>query len=436
MGFVECKMIINVLNLGVDLYMMDFEDLNVLSWMNQIDGQINLKDVVCCMILFEQNGKLYKLNDKVVMLIVCLCGWYFDEKYVMVDGQCVFGGIFDFVLFLFYNVKELFVCGLGLYFYLLKMESYFEVCLWNDIFVVVQEVVGVLCGMICVMVLIEMIFVVFEMDEILYELCEYSLGLNVGCWDYIFLVIKKFKNDCDFCLVDCLKIMMMVLFMWVYVLLLLKICYKCNVLVIGGMSVLILIKNDLEVNDKVMGGVCLDKQCDVIDGYDGGWVVYLGFVLIVMEEFVKVFGDKLNQIVKQCDDVQVEGKNLFDFQLEVLIIEVGLCNNINVGIYYFGVWFDGNGCVLIYNLMEDVVMVEIFCLQVWQWICLLKGVFDDGCKVMVEFVCEFVKIEFDNVKCVVGGNMQLYECVVVIFEQMLMLEGFIEFLMLLLYEEI
>lgn len=144
-GLVEVKMIINVYNLGVDLYMIDFEDLNLLNWDNQIQGQINFYKVICCEFLFKgENGKEYKFNDKIVILQICLCGWYFDEKYVLVDGQCVGGGIFDFVVVFFYNVKEQIVCGVGFFFYLLKMESYFEVCLWNDIFVMVQDYIGLL----------------------------------------------------------------------------------------------------------------------------------------------------------------------------------------------------------------------------------------------------------------------------------------------------
>lgn len=278
-------MVINVFNCGVLIFMVDFEDVNCLIWYNMMDGQINLCDVVCCTIMLEQNGKSYCLNDRIVVLILWLCGWYFDEKYVIVDGKLVFGGIFDFVLFFFYNVKELLVRGLGFYFYLLKMELYFEVCLWNEIFVVVQKELGILQGSICVIVLIEIVVVVFEMDEILYELCEYLLGFNIGCWDYIFFCIKKFCANQDFCFVDCVQVMMFLFFMCAYVLLLVKICYKCGVLVMGGMVVQILIKNDLVVNEVVIEKVCQDKLCEVIDGCDGIWVVYLVLVLVVKVVF-------------------------------------------------------------------------------------------------------------------------------------------------------
>ncbi|MBU9549434.1 malate synthase A [Burkholderia multivorans] len=435
-GPVERKMIINALNSGADSYMTDFEDSNAPSWTNQIDGQINLKDAVRRTISLEQNGKSYKLNDKIATLIVRPRGWHLDEKHVTVDGQRVSGGIFDFALFLFHNAKELIARGSGPYFYLPKMESHLEARLWNDIFVAAQEAIGIPRGTIRATVLIETILAAFEMDEILYELREHSSGLNAGRWDYIFSAIKKFKNDRDFCLADRSKITMTVPFMRAYALLLLKTCHKRNAPAIGGMSALIPIKNDPEANEKAMAGVRSDKQRDATDGYDGGWVAHPGLVPIAMEEFVKVLGDKPNQIGKQRDDVQVEGKNLLDFQPEAPITEAGLRNNINVGIHYLGAWLDGNGCVPIHNLMEDAATAEISRSQVWQWIRSPKGVLDDGRKVTAELVREFAKAELQNVKRSVGGNTQPYERAAAIFEQMSTSEGFTEFLTLPLYEEI
>ncbi|SMF98870.1 malate synthase A [Burkholderia singularis] len=435
-GPVERKMIINALNSGADSYMTDFEDSNAPSWTNQIDGQINLKDAVRRTISLEQNGKSYKLNDKIATLIVRPRGWHLDEKHVTVDGQRVSGGIFDFALYLFHNAKELIARGSGPYFYLPKMESHLEARLWNDIFVAAQEAVGIPRGTIRATVLIETILAAFEMDEILYELREHSSGLNAGRWDYIFSAIKKFKNDRDFCLADRAKITMTVPFMRAYALLLLKTCHKRQAPAIGGMSALIPIKNDPQANERAMAGVRADKARDAGDGYDGGWVAHPGLVPLAMEEFVKVLGDKPNQIDKQRDDVQIEGKNLLDFQPEAPITEAGLRNNINVGIHYLGSWLAGNGCVPIHNLMEDAATAEISRSQVWQWIRSPKGVLDDGRKVTAELVREYAKAELGNVKNVITGDTAPYDRAAAIFEQMSTSENFTEFLTLPLYEEI
>ncbi|MFT0169615.1 malate synthase A [Paraburkholderia mimosarum] len=435
-GPVERKMIINALNSGADSYMTDFEDSNAPNWGNQIVGQLNLKDAVRRTISLEQNGKRYQLNDKTATLIVRPRGWHLDEKHVTVDGQRVSGGIFDFALYLFHNAKELIARGSGPYFYLPKMESHLEARLWNDIFVAAQEGVGIPRGTIRATVLVETILAAFEMDEILYELREHSSGLNAGRWDYIFSAIKKFKNDKDFCLADRAQITMTVPFMRAYALELLKTCHKRNAPAIGGMSALIPIKNDAAANDKAMAGVRSDKARDATDGYDGGWVAHPGLVPIAMEEFVKVLGDKPNQIGKQRPDVNVASKDLLDFRPEAPITETGLRNNINVGIHYLGSWLAGNGCVPIHNLMEDAATAEISRSQVWQWIRSPKGKLEDGRKVTAEFVRELIPQELDKVKAVVGGDTKPYERAAQIFEQMSTAENFVEFLTLPLYEEI
>ena len=417
-GPVERKMIINALNSGADAYMTDFEDSNSPVWENQIVGQLNLKDAVRRTISLEQNGKTYKLNDKIATLIVRPRGWHLDEKHVTVDGQRVSGGIFDFALYLFHNAKELIARGSGPYFYLPKMESHLEARLWNDIFVMAQSELGLPQGTIKATVLIETILAAFEMDEILYELREHSSGLNAGRWDYIFSAIKKFKNDRDFCLADRSKITMTVPFMRAYALLLLKTCHKRNAPAIGGMSALIPIKNDPAANEKALAGIRHDKTRDANDGFDGGWVAHPGLVSIAHEEFVKVLGDKPNQWEKQRDE-NFGPKDWLNFQPEQPITEVGVRNNINVGIHYLGSWLAGNGCVPIHNLMEDAATAEISRSQIWQWVVSPKGKLDDGRKVTAEMVRAIIPEELAKVKATVtagGEKTETYDQAAKIFE--------------------
>jgi malate synthase len=434
-GPVERKMVINALNSGADSYMTDFEDSNTPNWENQFTGQINMKDAVRKTIALEQNGKSYKLNDKVATLVVRPRGWHLDEKHVLVDGKRISGGIFDFALFMFHNAKEQLARGAGPYFYLPKMESHLEARLWNDIFVMTQNELGLPQGTIKATVLIETILAAFEMDEILYELREHSSGLNAGRWDYIFSCIKKFKNNKDFCLADRAKVTMTAPFMRAYALLLLKTCHKRNAPAIGGMAALIPIKNDPAKNDIAMGGVRVDKARDATDGYDGGWVAHPGLVELAMTEFTKVLGDKKNQIEKQRPDVNVTAADLLNFQPETPITEAGLRYNINVGIHYLGAWLAGNGCVPIHNLMEDAATAEISRSQVWQWIRSTKGVLEDGRKVTADMVRAMIPEELVKVKEIAGSG-PTYDRAAQIFEQMSTSEDFAEFLTLPLYEEI
>ncbi|MES2739760.1 MAG: malate synthase A [Pseudomonadota bacterium] len=436
-GPVERKMVINAFNSGADSYMTDFEDSNTPNWDNQIAGQINMLDAVRKTISLEQNGKTYRLNDKVATLVVRPRGWHLDEKHILVDGQRCAGGIVDFALFMYHNAKEQLARGAGPYFYLPKLESHLEARLWNDIFVMTQDTLGLPQGSIKATVLIETILAAFEMDEILYELREHSAGLNAGRWDYIFSCIKKFKLDKDFCLADRAKVTMTAPFMRAYALLLLKTCHKRGAPAIGGMAALIPIKNDPEKNAIAMAGVRTDKARDASDGYDGGWVAHPGLVELAMTEFTRVLGERPNQIDKQRDDVQVGAADLLQFQPEAPITEAGLRYNINVGIHYLGSWLTGNGCVPIHNLMEDAATAEISRSQVWQWIRSDKGVLEDGRKVDAPMVRAMIAEELVKVRQVApNGEHPAYTRAARIFEDMSTAESFAEFLTLPLYEEV
>ena len=442
-GPVDRKMVINALNSGADSYMADFEDANTPLWDNQLAGQLNLIDAVRRSITFEQNGKQYRLNDKTATLIVRPRGWHLDEKHVVIDGRRISGGIFDFALFMFHNAQELLARGAGPYFYLPKIESYLEARLWNDIFAMTQDELGLPQGTIKATVLVETITAAFQMEEILYELREHSAGLNAGRWDYIFSCIKKFRLDKEFCLADRVKVTMTAPFMRAYALLLLQTCHKRHAPAIGGMAAFIPIKNDPAKNERALAGVRADKAREAADGYDGSWVAHPALVEIAMEEFKKVLQDRPHQIGKLLPDIQVSAHDLLEFQPETPITEEGLRYNINVGIHYLGSWLAGNGCVPIHNLMEDAATAEISRSQVWQWIRSDKGVLQDGRKVTTAMVRSMIPEELAKVKSVVAGtqgNEQFdtatYERAAHIFERLATSSEFEEFLTLPLYEEI
>ena len=433
-GPVDAKMVINAFNSGADSYMTDFEDSNSPKWENQIQGQINIGKAIRRTLTLETGGKTYKLHDKIATLQVRPRGWHLDEKHVLVDGERVSGGIFDFALFMFHHAKEQIARGAGPFFYLPKMENHLEARLWNDIFVMTQNELELPQGTIKATVLIETILAAFEMDEILYELREHSAGLNAGRWDYIFSCIKKFKLDKNFCLADRAKVTMTAPFMRSYALLLLKTCHRRGAPAIGGMSALIPIKNDPEKNAIAMAGINADKKRDAIDGYDGGWVAHPGLVEPAMKEFLAVLGDKPNQFEKQKPEVDVTAADLLHFEPEQPITEAGLRMNINVGIHYLGAWLAGNGCVPIHNLMEDAATAEISRSQVWQWIRSPKGVLDDGRKVTADMVRALVPEELAKIKA--AGFEGKFDRAAEIFTQMSTQEQFAEFLTLPLYEEL
>ena len=436
-GPTDRKMVINALNCGASTFMADFEDANCPTWENMIDGQINLRDASLRTISLEQNGKHYRLNENTAVLIPRPRGWHLDEKHVLIDGQPVAGGIFDFALYFFHNAKTLLARGSGPYFYLPKMESHLEARLWNDIFVMAQQALGVPQGSIRATCLIETVVAAFEMDEFLWELREHSAGLNIGRWDYIFSCIKKFRSNSKFCLADRSQVTMTSPFMRAYALLLVKTCHRRGAPAMGGMAAQIPIKNDPVANDAAMEKVRQDKLREVTDGCDGTWVAHPALVPIAKAVFDAHMPGP-NQYSRQRPDVQVSAADLLDFRPEAPITEAGLRNNISVGIQYLGAWLAGNGCVPVFNLMEDAATAEISRSQIWQWIRSDKGVLDDGRKVTATLFSQLVAEELPKVRSTLGEaawQAGKYAEGAALFEQ-ITLGDYVEFLTLPAYEQI
>jgi malate synthase len=370
-GPTDRKMTINALNSGAKVWLADFEDANTPLWRNMIEGQLNLRDAVRREIDFTSpEGRSYALGDDIATIVVRPRGWHLPEKHLLVDGERISAGLFDFGLYFFHCAQAQIDAGRGPYFYLPKMESHLEARLWNDVFVRAQELRGIPQGTIRATVLIETYPAAFEMAEILYELRAHSAGLNAGRWDYIFSVIKKFRTrGRDFLLPDRAQVTMTVPFIRAYTQLLVKTCHRHGAHAIGGMAAFIPSRTDAAVNDNAMTKVRDDKTREADDGFDGSWVAHPDLVPICRTVFDGVLGERPNQVDRQRTDVSVTAAQLLDVaSTPGTVTEAGLRNNISVGIQYIAAWLRGNGAVGIFNLMEDAATAEISRSQVWQWL--------------------------------------------------------------------
>lgn len=436
-GPVDRKMIINALNSGAKVFMADFEDSNAPAWSNNINGQINLRDAIRRDITFTNpNGKEYKLNDEVATLFVRPRGWHLLEKQVLIDGEPVSGGLFDFGLYFFHNVKALLEIGAGPFFYLPKMESHLEARLWNDAFVMAQDELGIPQGTIKATVLVETILASFELNEILWELKEHSAGLNCGRWDYIFSYIKRFRNDAAYMMPNRDQVTMATPFMEAYSLLVIQTCHKRNIHAMGGMAAFIPIKGDEAANNAAVEKVRQDKIREAKIGHDGTWVAHPGLMQTAMDVFNE-YMPNANQIDKKREDVNVSAADLIEIPTGT-ITEEGLRKNINVGILYIESWLRGNGAAAIYNLMEDAATAEISRTQVWQW--LHHGAkLEDGRTVTFDLYNELVPQELENIKEYVGEeayNNGRFAEARELFDKLIESKEFIEFLTLPAYERI
>ena len=372
-GPTDAKMAINALNSGANVWLADFEDANSPTWQNMVGGQVSLYRAVRGELEFTSaQGRHYAVRDDAALPVILPRprGWHLPEAHVRVDGEEVAGAFVDFGLFFFHNAAELVRTGRGPFFYLPKMQSHLEARLWDEVFSHAEAVVGVPHGSVRATVLIETITAAFEMDEILYELRDHVSGLNAGRWDYLFSVIKTFRDaGPEFVLPDRNAVTMTAPFMRAYTELLVATCHRRGAFAMGGMAAFIPSRRDAELNAAALGKVRADKEREVGDGFDGSWVAHPDLVPVCAGVFAEALGDRPNQLDRQRPEVRVAAADLLDVAgTPGSATRAGLDNAVAVGIRYITAWLSGNGAAGIFNLMEDAATAEISRSQVWQWV--------------------------------------------------------------------
>jgi malate synthase len=437
-GPTERKMAINALNSGAKVWLADLEDANTPHWTNVVAGQVNLYDAVRKTIAFTSpEGKSYALRDDVDHAVIVMRprGWHLDERHLTFDGRRGVGALVDFGLYFFHNAKELLERGSGPYFYLPKMESHLEARLWNDVFTHAERALGIPHGTVRATVLIETIPAAFEMDEILYELREHASGLNAGRWDYLFSIIKYFRDaGPDFVLPDRNDVTMTAPFMRAYTELLVRTCHKRGAFAMGGMAAFIPNRRDPEVTEKALAKVHDDKRREAGDGFDGSWVAHPDLVSICDEEFTAVLGEQPNQLDRLREDVSVTAEQLLDVKATPgAATAAGLRAAVDVGVRYLASWLSGNGAAAIHNLMEDAATAEISRSQVWQWV--RNGVvLETGAKVTTDMVRDVLTETHRALADTLPA--EFLDPAVELFEQVALADEFPDFLTLPAYERI
>jgi malate synthase len=406
-GPTDRKMTINALNSGAKVWLADMEDASTPHWSNVVGGQVNLYDAIRRDISFtSEEGKVYALRTDAPLATIVMRprGWHFDEQHLTLDGKQVVGALTDFGLYFFHNAKELINRGSGPYFYLPKMESHLEARLWNDVFDFAQQHLGIPHGTVRATVLIETIPAAFEMDEILYELRDHASGLNAGRWDYLFSIIKYFRDSGpDFVLPDRNAVKMTAPMMRSYAQLLVQTCHRRGAFAIGGMSAFIPSRRDAQVNEVAFAQVRADKEREAGDGFDGSWVAHPDLVPVCQAVFDKALGDRPNQL-EVIPDIRVTAEDLLDVRSTPgEITAAGLRGNVDVALRYLESWLRGGGAVAINNLMEDAATAEISRSQIWQWVH-NNSVLDDGTTVTAEFVRSVVSQELAAIRTDIGDQ--------------------------------
>lgn len=369
-GPTDRKLVINALNSGARGFMADFEDANSPTWRNQVEGQLNLVDAIEGTITYDSSdGRHYELGESVATLVPRPRGLHLPERHVTAAGTPMAGALVDAGLLAFHSAPRLVAQGRGSYLYLPKLEHHLEARWWNDVLTFAEDTLSLPRATFRPTVLIETAPAAFQMDEILWELRERSYGLNAGRWDYIFSMIKSFKDDPTFVMPDRTAVTMTVPFMHAYSELLVKTCHARGAFAMGGMAALIPSRTDEEANERAVEAVKADKSREAQAGFDGTWVAHPDVVAVAKAEFDEVLGASPNQLDRQRPDVDVDAAQLLDVAATPgAPTEAGLRNDVSVAFLYISNWLSGRGAVGIDNLMEDAATAEISRAQIWQWI--------------------------------------------------------------------
>jgi len=438
-GPVDRKMVINALNSGASTFMADFEDANSPTWENLIAGHVNLIDAIRRTITFTNpDGRTYRLAEKTATLLVRPRGWHLLETHMRVDGRPVSGSLLDFGLYVFHNARTLLERGTGPYFYLPKLQSHLEARLWNDVFTFAEDTLAIPRASMKATVLVEHILAAFEMDEILYELKDRSAGLNAGRWDYIYSIIKTFRNRPEFVLPDRVQVTMTVPFMRAYTELLVRTCHRRGAYAIGGMAAFIPSRRDPEVNRVALAQVRNDKIREVTDGFEGTWVAHPDLVTEAMNAFTGVLASRLDQLDRTREEVRTSAKDLLDVRVPGgTVTDAGLRTNIRVGIQYIESWLRGTGAAALYNLMEDAATAEIARSQIWQWVH-HGTTLHEGPRVTRELVRRIADEELARIQREAGPAFDAgrFADARQLFEYVALTEPFVEFLTIPAYDHI
>ncbi|WP_327687996.1 malate synthase A [Streptomyces tubercidicus] len=408
-GPTDRKMTINALNSGARVWLADFEDASAPTWENVVSGQLNLIDAYERRIDFTDaaSGKSYALKpaEELATVVMRPRGWHLEERHLQFEGRPVPGALVDFGLYFFHNARRLLDLGKGPYFYLPKTESYLEARLWNEIFVFAQDYVGIPQGTVRATVLIETITAAYEMEEILYELRDHASGLNAGRWDYLFSIVKNFRDGgAKFVLPDRNAVTMTAPFMRAYTELLVRTCHKRGAHAIGGMAAFIPNRRDPEANEQALAKVRNDKDREAGDGFDGSWVAHPDLVPVARASFDAVLGDKPNQKDRLREDVSVSAADLIAIDsLDAKPTYQGLIDAVQVGTRYIEAWLRGLGAVAIFGLMEDAATAEISRSQIWQWVD-AGVVFENGEKATADLVRTVAAEQLAAIRAEIGED--------------------------------
>jgi malate synthase len=266
----DAELVVKMLNSGAPGVMLDLEDSMANTWEHLMLGHQNLIAALYGELTYDdqKRGRTIGIEPSSTVVWNRVRGLHLSQAGLLHD-EMVSASLFDLALLTYRLDYERLKHPLCIY--IPKSESAEEALWWRDVFDAIIAAKGWDSGSIKAMALIEAHPVAYEMEEFLFNLRQYILGLNLGRWDYMASLAHFNLHDPQFILPDRNTIPYDVPFFQNLRTLMPEITHKHGALAIGGMTALYPDRTNPELNARALEVLERDKKNEAICLMDGAW---------------------------------------------------------------------------------------------------------------------------------------------------------------------
>jgi malate synthase len=266
----DAELCVKMLNSGAPGVMLDLEDSMANTWQRLMLGHRNIVAALYGELAYEdaKRGRTVGIEPSGTVVWNRVRGLHLAQAGVISHAPTS-ASLFDLALLVFTLDYARLRHPLAIY--IPKSDSAEEALWWKDVFDALIEAKGWSRGSIKAMALIESHPVAYEMEEFLFNLRDYILGLNLGRWDYMASLIHYNFEDPAWLLPDRNTIPLDVAFFQAVRALLPEIAHKHGALAIGGMTALYPSREDPGRNARALAVLERDKRNEADCLMDGAW---------------------------------------------------------------------------------------------------------------------------------------------------------------------
>jgi malate synthase len=357
----DAELVVKLLNSGAPGVMLDLEDSIANTWEHLMLGQSNLVAALYGELTYEdkKRGKTVGIDSSTTVVWNRVRGLHMSQAGLLAGDELTSASLFDTALLAYrldYDRLKHPLC-----IYIPKSESAKEALWWKELFDAIIAAKGWKPGSIKAMALIEAFPIAYEMEEFLFNLRDYILGLNLGRWDYMASLAHFNLNDPDWLLPDRNTIPFDVPFFQNLRVLMPEITHKHGAFAIGGMTALFPDRSNPELNARALEVLERDKKNEASCLMDGAWTGHPDQNEIAVAQFP--FPNQLEKRPKletTHPDLRPAPKGVGELTLE------GTRTAVRTVIRYRHGVLNGLGASLLDGYMEDLATDRIYRVMIAQ----------------------------------------------------------------------